>query len=679
MGIKDLNKFLRELCRDSFRSMPLSAFRGRRIAIDAANFMYIHLSTAHKEIVNKTDVTTYEPDKDRTVRVWINNAFRSLRRMMAAGITPVLVLDGKHPDEKGGTHTKRRSDKQKVRDRIAEKKADVESVDILMRTPDMVADLRKIMCQDVPMTGEDIAIFRVILEATGIPIIQATEEAEQLCSQLCREGLVSAVFSTDTDNYVYGCPLLITEFDRPGVNPQTGQQEDYVCTVNLQVILQSIGLTHQQFVDMCIMCGCDFNTNIPMVGVKKSYKAIQTYGSLDALPPTKFDVTCLNHRRCREIFSLKPSLEVCQTQPMRLDVNTTVLLEQARDVLSGYGAESWIPEFQRLFSGLITVAADVAAEASKSLMQRLASAPVLHAIPSASGRNEACEPSNSGRTRPESGVPAAINSLPSAVNTAVNTAINTAVNTASTTINTQPVQVFSPPPMSQSSSNSNTYASMTPALGSSIRLVIRTDPSSGGQVSQMTTTISSNSSTTTSMTTPLNTPITIVFNSGQPGQSIQPPVSTATIFNQAMNSLTTPSFPPPIFGSQAPPSYSSPPIFGSQTPPSYSSPQASTSYSLPLAQPALTPSVAQFFAAPQPSSQPPSQPSSQPSSQPPSQPSSQPSSQPQFFLPSLASPANFLGSGRSIDSAAVSLPQQFQGWAAQVAQRVREESFGISS
>jgi 5'-3' exonuclease len=50
------------------------------------------------------------------------------------------------------------------------------------------------------------------------------------------------------------------------------------------------------------MSGCDFNTNMYGYGVAKSYTLLKKYGSIDLLPKN-LDITCLNHIRCREIFT----------------------------------------------------------------------------------------------------------------------------------------------------------------------------------------------------------------------------------------------------------------------------------------------------------------------------------------------------------------------------------------
>jgi 5'-3' exonuclease len=49
-----------------------------------------------------------------------------------------------------------------------------------------------------------------------------------------------------------------------------------------------------QFIDMCILCGCDYCGTIRGIGPKSSYKLIQQHGTLEkvlaALDKTKFTI-----------------------------------------------------------------------------------------------------------------------------------------------------------------------------------------------------------------------------------------------------------------------------------------------------------------------------------------------------------------------------------------------------
>ena len=52
--------------------------------------------------------------------------------------------------------------------------------------------------------------------------------------------------------------------------------------VNLAIILEDMELTMEEFVDLCILCGCDYTNTIPGVGPKTSLSLIKKYKNIEA-------------------------------------------------------------------------------------------------------------------------------------------------------------------------------------------------------------------------------------------------------------------------------------------------------------------------------------------------------------------------------------------------------------
>jgi 5'-3' exonuclease len=128
-------------------------------------------------------------------------------------------------------------------------------------------------------------------------------------------GQVYGVLSNDTDVLVYGSNKFITNLD---IHRKTCVEVDYT------EMLQSIELDSSQFRDFCIMCGTDYNKNIPRIGPEKSYQYIRKYSSIEgikeALP--NVDTSVLNHERVREIFRVPEeisTLEIPTIQPLDME------------------------------------------------------------------------------------------------------------------------------------------------------------------------------------------------------------------------------------------------------------------------------------------------------------------------------------------------------------------------
>ncbi len=88
------------------------------------------------------------------------------------------------------------------------------------------------------------------------------------------------------------------------IDPTTGEEVHCSKVRVLRKVLTDLKFTFKQFVDLCILCGCDYNTNIKRVGPKTSYKLIRNHKDIDNLPD-KYDKSCLVYQRCRQLFSIK--------------------------------------------------------------------------------------------------------------------------------------------------------------------------------------------------------------------------------------------------------------------------------------------------------------------------------------------------------------------------------------
>ena len=147
--------------------------------------------------------------------------------------------------------------------------------------------------QAVSITQEDFETSKKLLDIAGIPWFDAVAEAETTCSDLCIRNKVDVVFSDDTDVLCYGAPIFVTKMNTA---------DNTVVVVKHASVLEKLGLTKEQFTDFCIMCGTDYNKNIPKIGPEKAYKLIKDFGDIDAIAASGIDVSVLNHKRVREIF-----------------------------------------------------------------------------------------------------------------------------------------------------------------------------------------------------------------------------------------------------------------------------------------------------------------------------------------------------------------------------------------
>ena len=301
MGIKNLNKFLRAMCPEVFETRHISHYSFKKVAIDIS--LYLH---KFKAIAG-----------ERWLAAFLN-LVASLRRNH---IHAVFVFDGKSPPEKSDERIKRRQERAKLEKYIYDLQEGVSEYhktgavpDILMslwnrrRSPKRLLGTRKTIDMEwvfdkvkqksyqlIVIGPEDFNSAKELFTILEVPFITAPWEAEKMCAKLCTDGLVDAVMSEDTDVIAYGAPVFLTKIDT---------SQDTVVAINNLKVLKSLGVSYPQLLDLCIMCGTDYNPNIFRVGAHTAYKKLLEFNNIEGVETnTKLDTSVLKYKRVRELFT----------------------------------------------------------------------------------------------------------------------------------------------------------------------------------------------------------------------------------------------------------------------------------------------------------------------------------------------------------------------------------------
>ncbi len=357
MGIKNLKALIKK-CENALYEVPLNNFRGKRIAIDANNIAIIALTPAWRQVVMKTKYPHESPNMEHFNKMWIKTIKRQVERFLIAGITPVYVFDGTAPPEKDDCRNDRRAERLKTETKFKALMENMSNFNPNQVPEVFLDDARKQASKMWPYT---IEILKSFLIAIGLPVIQGGNdgtigcEAERICANLCLEGYCSATLSTDGDTLVHGCPILIKKFlgnKIPDNSPGQPRSQEMVTIIDLKQLLLGLKLSFKEFVEVCIMSGCDYNKNIWRVGSVTSWKLIKEYKSIDNLPP-KYDIATLKHIQCRRLFArMGVSKMIISTGGLvpKLEINSLALSETATDVLSPYQMQGWIGTLMTLYS-----------------------------------------------------------------------------------------------------------------------------------------------------------------------------------------------------------------------------------------------------------------------------------------------------------------------------------------
>lgn len=189
--------------------------------------------------------------------------YRTLR-IVESGIKPVYVFDGKPPDLKGGELAKRFEQREK-----AQKQAE----DI--KETGTAEEISKFERRTVKVTRQQNEEAKKLLKLMGIPYINAPGEAEAQCAALCKAKKVFAAASEDMDTLTFGTPTLLrylTAVESKGIP---------ITEIDFNTVLASLELSHDEFIDMCILIGCDYLDSIRGIGPMKAFEMIKKHRTLE--------------------------------------------------------------------------------------------------------------------------------------------------------------------------------------------------------------------------------------------------------------------------------------------------------------------------------------------------------------------------------------------------------------
>lgn len=333
MGIHNLNAFLKAKAPKAFRKLNTDLFRGTRIAIDtplwgfasfsAAYSGYIVRNLPNEKMLQKNPFDSEVRDKVcgdvfERARLFVND-------LVSRGITPVFVFDGTAvPEKTSGARQRRKERRDSLHDKIEKLRLQILDTDPIFRRDEDFTALRNLHKQIPPVNPfEDFRRLKEYLSSyLGVPVVVAPDEAEKFCSFLASKGFVSGVWTTDTDSYLFGAPIVITGFRE--LKPEEKQLLGRGTPTHFQVVcvpllFETLKLSKEQFIDLCIVFGCDFNTRIPKVGPAKAFSLIQEAKQKEPTAKRLIEIAGslhpelpwenLNSERCREIFT---STKACE-------------------------------------------------------------------------------------------------------------------------------------------------------------------------------------------------------------------------------------------------------------------------------------------------------------------------------------------------------------------------------
>lgn len=304
MGIQYLNTYMKqEATKKSIIKTNLHELSNKIIAIDTSIYLYRFLSE----------------------NSLLENFYLMISIFKSYNIIPIFVFDGKPPKEKFEIIEKRQSDKmlaEKEYIRLEEQLLSIKDETLRIDMLESISTLKK---KCTRLKKNDINSVRNLFDAFGVYYIEAVGEADELCARLVIKKYAYACLSEDMDLFLYGCPRVLRYLS---LTNRT------VIIYHLYNILDDLNLTFQEFKEICVVSGTDYNYNTTKeLNLFKILEYFKQYKEYSKLSKKKLDFYTWLDENCNcidNICNLYNTYNMFETSKNRLpNIKSMNLIKQS--------------------------------------------------------------------------------------------------------------------------------------------------------------------------------------------------------------------------------------------------------------------------------------------------------------------------------------------------------------
>lgn len=240
------------------------------LIFDAFNVLYQFLTT-----IRGQDGSLLTDSKGQ-VTSHLVGLFSRATNFLDCQIKPIFVFDGVPPDLKLKTRQLRR-----------EIKEDAEQKFQTAKKQENIQDMKKFAARTTILNKELIDEAKLLLQALGIPVVQAPSEGEAQAAYMASLNHGYAVVSQDYDSLIHRAPKLIRNLSIAGkrkVNKVFGHTIVKPEIINLPEVLNNLQIDHTQLINLSMLIGTDYNPGgIKGIGPKNAIKLVKQYKDQEKL------------------------------------------------------------------------------------------------------------------------------------------------------------------------------------------------------------------------------------------------------------------------------------------------------------------------------------------------------------------------------------------------------------
>lgn len=256
MGIKGLYKVITDNTSDCIQEKDIKYYRGKIIAIDASLLLYQFVIAIRKNGYDLED--SYGNSTSHLYAIFIKTI-----KFLEFGIKPVYVFDGKPPSLKSSVLKNRKKMRETAKKKLEKLSDSDENYEERIKNFKRTVEIKK----------KQINECKQLLDILKIPYVESPGEADAQCAVLAKSGKVWGVCTEDMDILTFGSPRILRNL--------SSSKNRKVIELDLERIKSSLGISYDQFVDLCILLGCDYCNTLNGIGQKRALQMIREIGGLD--------------------------------------------------------------------------------------------------------------------------------------------------------------------------------------------------------------------------------------------------------------------------------------------------------------------------------------------------------------------------------------------------------------
>ncbi|MBI2654612.1 flap endonuclease-1 [Candidatus Woesearchaeota archaeon] len=246
------------------KDIDIEYLKNKVLVVDAPMWLYQFLSS-----IRQRDGTLLMDSKGK-VTSHLMGLFTRVSNLIQQNVKLAFVFDGEPPELKYLTLEKRKEIKLEA-ERKFEKAKEKDDLELM----------KKYAARTSRLTDEMIEEAKHLIEAFGLPVIEAPSEAEAQASLIVKNNDAFALATNDADALLFEAPRIVRNLNMAGKKKRKDKLSYETISpdlIELKENLKHLGINQEQLIALAMLIGTDYNNGgIKGIGPKTALKLVKEY------------------------------------------------------------------------------------------------------------------------------------------------------------------------------------------------------------------------------------------------------------------------------------------------------------------------------------------------------------------------------------------------------------------